>query len=54
LATVIPANWCQEAGLVCDLHERLENEKADNDRLDEKEDRVELMIALVSRDGSSR
>ena len=31
-------------------HECLENEEADHDGLDEKEDGVELMISLVSRD----
>ena len=31
-------------------HECLENEEADHDGLDEKEDCVELMISLVSRD----
>jgi hypothetical protein len=35
------------------LREYLENEKADNDGLDEKEDRVELMVALVACDCSS-
>jgi hypothetical protein len=34
-------------------HEYLENEKADNDGLEEKEDGVELMIALVACDRSS-
>jgi hypothetical protein len=33
--------------------EYLENEKADNDGLHEKEDGVELMIALVACDRSS-
>jgi hypothetical protein len=37
-----------------ELDERLENEEADDDRLDEKEDGIELMIALVSCDRSSR
>jgi hypothetical protein len=36
------------------LHEYLENEKANDDRLDEKEDGVELMIPLVSRDRGCR
>ena len=35
-------------------HERLKNEEADDDGLDEKEDGVELMIALVTCDRSSR
>ena len=34
-------------------HECLENEEADNDGLDEKEDGVELVITLVTRDRSS-
>ena len=34
-------------------HECLKNEEADSDGLEEKEDRVELVIALVTRDCSS-
>src|SRR5882762_7438920 len=33
--------------------ERLKNQEAGNDGLEQKEDRVELMIALVTRDCSS-
>jgi hypothetical protein len=34
-------------------HQRLKNKEAHDDGLDEKEDSVELMIALVTRDRSS-
>jgi hypothetical protein len=36
------------------LHERVKNNEADDNGLDEKEDSVELMIALVSCDRSRR
>ena len=35
------------------LHKRLKNEEAEHDGLEEKENCVKLMIALVSRDRSS-
>ncbi len=35
------------------LHKRLKNEEAHDDSLEEKENCVKLMIALVSRDRSS-
>jgi hypothetical protein len=31
------------------LHKRLKNQEADDDGLDEKENRVKLVVALVSR-----
>ena len=36
------------------LHKRMKNGEADDNGLDEKEDGVKLMIALVARDRSGR
>ena len=44
--------WISAASSGLNSNEKLEKHEADHDRLDQKEDSIDLVVALVLRDGS--